>query len=258
MNIRRTAGLIVEHQIARAANKLPILFPVPTAAALLAVTRFLQARPDEAQAYAWLAGLRRTPPVATSSGHTSDFDSQEYFVKLEDPAYQEYTASNRKLVEWSTPERSASICDFGCGRGFLLHELKRTGYTNLTGFEISQTAVAHAVTSEVQLFPGFTQLASQSYTTVCLISVLEHIEPTQLTRFVQEITRIAAKNIVCCVPVYPDNLRDFFDRDLSHRTLASRAWWDRQFARYGFMPAPLPPEPLPYIAPFFYQRHDAR
>jgi SAM-dependent methyltransferase len=208
----------------------------------------------EAAAYAWLSGLRKTPPGGPSADHTADFQSDDYFVHLEDDAYQEYIGSNLRLVQWSTPRLDASICDFGCGRGFLLQALRQAGYTNLTGFEISRRAVDTRVALEVIEFPGFDAVEARSFDTVCLISVLEHIEPADLALFLRQVAGLARQTIVCCIPLYPGNLLTFFDRDLTHRILARRSWWDRQLGRVGFEPARLPDRELPFVEPFIYRR----
>lgn len=224
--------------------------PVRLAAAALVAIRLLQGRVNEAKAYAWLAGLRGTAP----SGDASDFESEEYFLQLEDASYKEYMESNLQLVCWSTPKKDDRICDFGCGRGFLLLRLKETGYTNLVGYELSVTAVAKRITPEVVLFAGFDSIGDRSFDTVCLISVLEHIEPEALSSFLSGIVGLARQKIVCCIPTHPTNLFNFFERDLTHRILARRSWWDRQFAEIGFEPDTLPPANLPFVEPYIYRR----
>lgn len=228
--------------------------PVRAAAALIMIERAATKRWDEAQAYAWLAGFRIDPPVTSADGYAGDFDTQDYFEKFEDFAYPRYIDSNVRLVAWAVPDTHVPICDFGCGRGFLLRELRARGYTTTTGYEISHAAVQHSVAPNVQFFPGFENIEDRTFHAVCLISVLEHIEPENIAAFIKDISRIASNTIVCCIPVYPNNLADFFHRDLTHRILARRSWWDRQFERVGFVPAGLPPEPLPYVESFVYRR----
>jgi SAM-dependent methyltransferase len=244
----------IERQVVRVTHRAPTVVPVQVAALPFVLTRFSQGRTQEAGAYAWLAGLRRRPPTEPSGGHTADFDAREYFDALEDADYATYIRSNADLVEWSTPDRSAHICDLGCGRGFLLRALAERGYLQLNGYDVSPAAVQHRVAPQVEAFTGWDTLPPRSFDTVCLISVLEHIEPDQLTVFVEHATRVATQIIVCCIPIYPNNLHTFFDRDLTHRTLRSRIWWDRLFSRFGFESVPLPLHPWPFIEPFVYRR----
>jgi SAM-dependent methyltransferase len=217
----------------------------------------LQGRREEALAYAWLAGMTKRPPASRSSGHSADFQSDDYFAHLEDDLYDEYIQSNLDLIRFATPRTDASICDFGCGRGFLLRALRAAGYSNLVGYEISQAAVERRVADEVEIFPGFGALQGRRFDTVALISVLEHIEPDELDSFLAHVTALAERTVVCCIPIYPNNLLTFFDRDLTHRILAPRSWWDHQLRRHGFEPGMLPERPLPYVEPFIYRRRTA-
>lgn len=244
-----------ERVMARIAFKVPRIIPVSVAAAAFALTRRLRGRREESRAYAWLAGLRGEPP--SLGPETDPFDTETYFEKLEDESYEQYITSNGALVRWSTPDVSATICDLGCGRGFLVAELCRRGYEHVVGYEISSVAVQHRVTDEVKLFPGFAHIPDNAYHTVCLISVLEHIPPTEIDAFIENTCRIARSKIVCCIPVYPNNLPDFFNRDLTHRVLARRSWWNERFGRFGFVPDALPPQQLHYVEPFVYARSTA-
>jgi SAM-dependent methyltransferase len=254
-----TATRWIERQVVRVAHRAPAVVPVRVAALPFALTRYVEGSRDEAAAYAWLAGLRSRPPAVPGAERTTRFNSSDYFDKLEDADYATYIQSNADLVEWSTPDPSSSICDLGCGRGFLLCALAERGYLRLSGYEISTAAVENRVTPLVEAFTGWDALPKNSFDTVCLISVLEHVEPSELDVFVEHVTGIADRSIVCCIPVYPDNLQTFFDRDLTHRTLRSRRWWNRLFARFGFEQGGLPAHPLPYVEPFLYRRRlDAR
>lgn len=252
-----TATRWIERQVVRIAHRASNVLPVQLAALPFVLTRYVHGERREAAAYAWLAGLRRQPPKEAGPGHAADFDSTEYFDMLEDAEYATYIRSNADLVEWSTPDRFSSVCDLGCGRGFLLCELTKRGYVRLNGYEISAAAVQHRVTPQVEAFTGWDSFPKRSFDTVCLISVLEHVEPSELEAFVGHATRIADRSIVCCIPVYPKNLQTFFDRDLTHRTLRSRLWWDRLFARFGFEHIGLPANPLPYVEPFVYRRQSS-
>jgi SAM-dependent methyltransferase len=249
-----TASRWIERQVVRIAYRSSAVLPVQVAALPFAITRYAQGARQEAAAHAWLAGLLRQPPREAGAGHTADFDSSEYFDKLEDADYATYIRSNADLVEWSTPDRFSRICDLGCGRGFLLKALTERGYRRLNGYEISAAAVRHRITPQVDAFTGWDSFPKRSFDTVCLIFVLGHIDPSELETFVEQATRIADRSIVCCIPVYPNNLQTFFDRDLTHRTLHSRLWWDRLFARFGFEHMGLPAHLLPYVEPFVYRR----
>ncbi|MGI8659792.1 MAG: class I SAM-dependent methyltransferase, partial [Thermoleophilaceae bacterium] len=193
--------------------------PMRPAAAVVALTRRVGGSRDESRAYLWLAGLRRAFPDVRSQAHEASFQTAAYFDALEDAAYGEYLASNVELIRHVTPDRHASVCDLGCGRGQLLGLMAEHGYENLTGLEISEAAVDRRVHESVRLSPGLGSIPDNSFDTVCLISVLEHVGPGDVPGFVRDVGRIASRAVVCCTPSYPANLLSFFERDMTHRTL---------------------------------------
>ena len=218
---------------------------MPLAAAVIALTRRIAGARDESRAYLWLTGLRPDFPTLQSAAYESDFTAPGYFDALEDAAYGEYLVSNVKLIRHTTPDRSARVCDLGCGRGQVLALLAEEGYDNLTGLEISQAAVDRRAHDSVRLSPGLDKIPANSYDTVCLISVLEHIEPVDVPCFVAAVGRIASRAVVCCTPTYPQNLLDFFERDMTHRTLRRRRWWDAGSRRRGSSPGRRRTSPCP-------------
>jgi SAM-dependent methyltransferase len=187
---------------------------------------------------------RRGAPVEYGPG---------YYAAVEDAAHADYIESNARLVAFAAPDRGEPILDFGCGRGWLVRRLQALGYGAVTGCDVSEYAVRHAVAPGVVPFRGFADFAAGQFGVTCLISVLEHATYAELPGLLAEIARLTRRAIVCCIPLYPDNLVDFF-RDPDHRVLERRAWWDARLTRLGFRPAALPAEPLPYIQPFVYER----
>lgn len=209
----------------------------------------LQGKPSAAKRYLAYAGLTRGVDLAA---HRERLEDPRYFEKLEDSNHETYLSSCVKLVQYAFPDWSSSICDVGCGRGLFLRALETHGYTNCEGFDISKSAVENAVHPAVRHTETLTQV-ERDYDLVCLISVLEHIAPADLDAFVAEVARIARNRVVACLPIYPQNMLDFFDRDPTHLVLERREWWDHLFARYGFEPQTVR-EPLPFVVPFVYRR----
>jgi ubiquinone/menaquinone biosynthesis C-methylase UbiE len=55
--------------------------------------------------------------------------------------YRPHLETSLKLIEQSSPERSASIIDVGGGESTLVDDLLNRGYENITVLDISQTAI---------------------------------------------------------------------------------------------------------------------
>ena len=217
-----------------------------------AATKLVSGKRSEAAAY-WRLARERHAFRATNP----ELYDENYYQTMEDANYERYIESSAKLVSYALPERDEPILDFGCGRGFLVAKLKELGYQRVSGCELSENAIQHAVTDGIRPFRGFEQFQDKEFGITCLISVLEHISYLDLPEFLSEIARITSRKIVCCIPVYPNNLSDFFFRDADHQIFERRAWWDEQFMRVEFAPVRLPAEPLPFVEPFIYERLDA-
>ena len=213
------------------------------------VFKALQGNPAASRRYFAYTGLVR---AIGSTGRREQLEDPGYFEKLENSHHAAYLASCVKLVQYGFPDWQSSICDIGCGRGLFLQALQGRGYQDCEGFDISKTAVEKAVHPRVHQLESLEQI-EREYDLVCLISVLEHIPRTDLDAFVAQVARIARDRVVACLPVYPQNMLDFFDRDPTHVVLERRGWWDDLFARHGLEPQVVR-EPLPFVVPFVYHR----
>jgi SAM-dependent methyltransferase len=204
----------------------------------------------EARAY-WMF----TIPMLHNAKMTTEVDSEydeKFYARLEDANYKAYIESAKKIVLSTYPEKTDAICDIGCGRGVLVKVLQGDGYTKAIGIEISRYAIEHKVVDNVYL-RNINYFKENQFKVVSLIDVLEHLKKEEIQDFLKEAARITDDYLVCSIPIYPNNLFDFF-REPDHRTFERRGWWDEEFKKAGFCPWVLPKEPLPFIAPFVYRK----
>jgi SAM-dependent methyltransferase len=84
----------------------------------------------------------------------------------------------RDLVLAGNPDRKCSILEAGCSAGPLMQDLRRDGYSNLTGIDISREAIdmarasgldAHIMDAQKLLFPD------ESFDVLTASDVLEHL-----------------------------------------------------------------------------------
>ncbi len=204
----------------------------------------------EARAYWMFAGSGQYKAKITTEVD-SEYN-EDFYVRLEDEDYKDYVESAKTLVLSTYPEKTDEICDIGCGRGFLVKALQEEGYTKAIGIEISRYAIEHKVTDYVYL-KNIYEFEENQFKVVSIVDVLEHLQKGEIQNFLKEVARITEDYIVCSIPVYPNNLFDFF-HEPDHRTFERREWWDEEFRKAGFCPWVLPKEPLPSILPFVYRK----
>ena len=141
------------------------------------------------------------------------------------------TSSNAKrrsgafvsVIKKLFPDRNISILELGSGTGRNLYYLKKAGYENITGVELSPLYIA----AMKEHFPQLSEMVIQgpleeilpvcnrSYDLVFSMAVLEHI-PTESENVFSEIVRIA-KNLIVIEDEkckswrhFPRNYRDVF------------------------------------------------
>ena len=215
------------------------------------VVKYARGLKSEARAYWRIAGFRQNANERRDG--SSEYYDEKYYNMMEDKNYGIYIESAKKLVLSTFPEKDDEICDIGCGRGFLVRELQKEGYTKTIGVEISKWAVEYKVTENVYL-KNIDDFKESEFRVISLISILEHLKKEELQPFLKEIYRITADYVVCCIPIYPNNLFDSFFHDADHQIFERREWWDKEFKKIGFYPWVLPREPLPFITPFVYKK----
>lgn len=203
----------------------------------------------EARAYFNYIGLFKLPDekVMISS------EEESYYEIIEDADYAAYISSSVALILFATPGKDDELCDIGCGRGFLVRELHRAGYLRSIGIENSRWAVEHAVVSQVYLKKS-ADFRDGQFRVASVISVLEHSKKEDIPGFLREIGRITSDYVVCCIPLYPNNLFNFFMNGADHRIFERREWWDAEFKKIGFFAAYLPVTPTPFIIPLIYRK----
>lgn len=181
------------------------------------------------------------------------FNVQEdsYYEVIHNENYPVYLSSCLKAVLYAAPATGARICDFGCGRGELVKKLRELGY-EAEGFDSSPAAIKEKVSTHVKE-ASLLDFSGKKYEILCFFSVLEHIEKGSIDDFLASAGNLSSDWIICSIPVYPENLSDFYD-DPTHRTFEDSAFWDRAFEKAGFYRAYSPVEPLPFLNPMIYRR----
>jgi SAM-dependent methyltransferase len=118
----------------------------------------------------------------------NDFDYSIYYSRFHDDS----DAHAEKMADWllgvlkpSVPtDRSAHILDVGCGYGFALRALRRLGFYNLKGLEVSsqQAERCRKAGFDIEVCANSTEWISvnaQQFDYVVLLDVIEHVPITE-------------------------------------------------------------------------------
>ena len=91
-------------------------------------------------------------------------------------------------------ELHAPILDIGCGAGQFLYYLKKRGYTNFTGIDLSSDSIEYCkknIASDVSFADAFEYLPKKTgtYSVISANDVLEHIPKGRVIKFLELIYR---------------------------------------------------------------------
>lgn len=145
--------------------------------------------------------------------------------KWQQRLYQEYVSSGQasfkghladlnvpyfdKLIETHLPkDPKLNILDLACGHGKLIHALKKHGFSQVSGIDISQEQVdsAHQLgLKEIQcqdLHSFLKEATSASFDVIFMMDILEHLDKQEVFDVLDEVARILKPNgtIILHVP----------------------------------------------------------
>ena len=142
---------------------------------------------------------------------------------------------DRLLPNWLPASRTAAIYELACGPGVMLRYLKRKGYTNISGSDMSecQIALAKAASFPVKLSDSIQELKSHpDGTWDCLIAIdfIEHLPKDVLTDFLIQSHRVLKKGGLLILrgpngdsPLVGRNLYNDITHFWAYTTVATRA-----------------------------------
>jgi 2-polyprenyl-3-methyl-5-hydroxy-6-metoxy-1,4-benzoquinol methylase len=101
------------------------------------------------------------------------------------------------MIEKYLPaDRRVSVLDLGCGHGAVVYFLRRMGYCNVTGIDVSPAQVAEAARlgiegiQEGELLETLRNRPNQSQDVVIAFDVIEHFTKDELLSFTDEVLRV--------------------------------------------------------------------
>jgi 2-polyprenyl-3-methyl-5-hydroxy-6-metoxy-1,4-benzoquinol methylase len=133
-----------------------------------------------------------------------------------------------------------SFLDAGCAKGFLVRALRERG-ADAWGFDHSPWAIDHAessVRTHLALARAESVTYERQFDLTLAFSLCESLTEEQAREFLKRARDWTRQAIVACIPSFENEEDERLfrknDRDYSHITLRSRAWWHAEFLRAGW------------------------
>jgi glycosyltransferase involved in cell wall biosynthesis/SAM-dependent methyltransferase len=162
------------------------------------------------------------------------FEQSELWGKQPEPYQAQVLADMLDIL----PSDVSSVLDVGCGDGLITNALPLS--VKVVGLDPSEHALEH-VRRETRC-GSITELPfeDRSFDLVMTTDVLEHLPPDVLARAVQQLTRVARRYVLVCVP-HREQFRANFTRcarcgHTYHINHHQRSWAEHDLVR-GLMPA---------------------
>ena len=104
----------------------------------------------------------------------------------------------RNYGKFLPQDKDAKILDIGCGTGFFLYYLKKKGYKNYLGIDISRSQIEFCkanVTDKVQLIDAFEFLKekNEEYSLIMASDLIEHIPKNKVILFLELVHKALEK-----------------------------------------------------------------
>jgi ADP-heptose:LPS heptosyltransferase/glycosyltransferase involved in cell wall biosynthesis/SAM-dependent methyltransferase len=155
------------------------------------------------------------------------------------PLFSELFKQTAAYLCDSFPE-AESFLDAGCAKGFLVRALRERG-KDAWGFDHSPWAIDRAEVSirkHLRLARADSVEYERGFDLTLAFSLCESLTEGQAHEFLTRARGWTRQAIVACIPSFEDDEEEQRfrknDRDYSHITMRSRAWWRAEFLRAGW------------------------
>jgi len=172
--------------------------------------------------------------------------TKDYFIGGTLSNYADYRKKKFKIqakeIEHAFRLRKEDkILDYGCATAGLLKELKRNGFWNLKGTDISDWAIDYSKKHcpSVKTYHYNRDLLTEKNDVIIALDVLEHCSDDELKRILNMFHKYPPyKGILVRTPVSAKEGEDFIlevsKRDKTHIQIHSKVWWLALFKDAGY------------------------
>ncbi|HND61252.1 MAG TPA: class I SAM-dependent methyltransferase [Opitutaceae bacterium] len=156
-----------------------------------------------------------------------DYSAQYALFHPDTPGHRQgLTLLHHRMLASRLPaDRATPILDVGCGRGYVIEDLRALGYTRVSGIDIDAGQAAHARqrgldVTHVTRTEEFLTARPGSYGAILLLDVLEHVPRADQPDFLRAISRSLAPGgrLICSVPNAASGIGGYwFHNDYTHQ-----------------------------------------
>lgn len=146
------------------------------------------------------------------------------------------------LRKWIPEDRSISILDVGCGTGTLLYSLKRKGYINVCGIDISseQVRIARQIVDNIIEGNAIEYLDSHpsAFDLILGVDIIEHLRKDEAINFLKACYKALRKNgrLILQTPNAESPWGGFcMYGDFTHEVFYQPLWLKKLLQLTGFM-----------------------
>jgi glycosyltransferase involved in cell wall biosynthesis/SAM-dependent methyltransferase len=179
------------------------------------------------------------------------FDQSQLWGNLPDPYQVQVCADIISLL----PPDAASVLDVGCGDGAITNMLP--AHLKVVGLDPSPAALKHVRRESRCGTITDIPFADKSFDLVMTTDVCEHLPPDELAKAIREMTRVARRHVVICVPHKEQWLANFTRcRNCGHTYHINhhQRSWDEESLVNGLLPEPWKVNEVRYSG--VYRPHD--
>lgn len=131
-----------------------------------------------------------------------EVEKAKYINAYTAPGYKMGRARMHHAVQVISKWEPGSYLDIGCGRGEMLDEANRLGFTKVQGVEIVP-ALVEAREDIISADANNLPFEDRSFDYVSMLDVVEHIPDEDIYDIFQELARVADKKILLCIANFP-------------------------------------------------------
>ena len=147
----------------------------------------------------------------------------------------------RDIAEYYQIDKTSSILDVGCGKGFMLYDFKELfPDLRIRGIDISEYAIANSK-PEVRDYLSVGNAKSlpypdYSFDLVISINTIHNLNEKECGQALREIERVAKKNAFVVIDAYSNDeeKKRMYDWNLTALTIKSTEEWKLFFAESGY------------------------